>query len=685
MGRRPRRTGLGWRVDVRYRALIAALLATILALPAAVGVDSAAASKRSPKVAKKLRLVRFDRCSDLIGYARRYAGRVEQYYSPGSPLAIDSITAPLPPRSGGDTGVAGGQPTAAPPTPTAAPTVPEDTSTTNVQEAGVDEPDVVKTDGKTIFTVANGDLQAVDARSPQPKLLQTLELYDQGQQLLLSGDKLLVIGTRYLDTSPAQPAQAPGGPAPTVAPVPSPYYQPITFLTEVDVSDPAKMTPLRSQTIEGSFVSARMVGDTARVVVTSPPEAFVPGAPDSVAKRTSGWIPRSAVLDRRTGKLRRASLVKCGAVRHPRSFSGLDMLTVLTIDMSRGLPAVDTDSLMTSAGDVYGSAGSLYVATTRWTPPPTTPDQPPPKRTTAIHRFDTSEAGSTTYKASGEVPGYVLNQFALSEYKGVLRVASTTDPEWWNGAQTAQSQSYVTTLAERDGALQQLGQVGGLGEGERIFGVRFIDDTGYVVTFRQTDPLYTVDLSSPSAPRVLGELKLLGYSAYLHPIGRDLLLGVGRDATDQGRRLGVQLSVFDVSDLANVQRVQQRALSPSSSTSAEFDHHAFLWWRPRNLAVIPVSEYGSSGPPFLGAVGFRVGRSAIDEVGRVEHTWPGYPAMVDRSLVVGDRLFTVSGFGVKANDLNSFGDIGHADFPAPPPGDPVYPVDCAGPCGVAIP
>ncbi len=157
--------------------------------------------------------------------------------------------------------------------------------------------------------------------------------------------------------------------------------------------------------------------------------------------------------------------------------------------------------------------------------------------------------------------------------------------------------------------------MGGLGQGERIFGVRFIDDTGYVVTFRQTDPLYTVDVSSPAAPKVLGELKIAGYSAYLHPLGDDLLLGVGQDATEEGRRLGTQLSVFDVSDLSNVQRVQQRRLATGSSSSAEFDHHAFLYWAPRKLAVIPLSEYGSSGSPFLGAVGLTVGRDG-DRRGR---------------------------------------------------------------------
>lgn len=650
---------------MRTRSPIAALIAAAVALPVAVASDDAVAAKRSPPPAKKLRMAAFDDCSELVGYARRYAPRVGRSYAPGGPVAVDTIGAP----GGGEGAAVTGAPQPAPP---AAGTTGGDSSTTNVQEQGVDEPDAVKSDGNTIYAVTDGKLHAVDARSPQPKLLGTLDLGDQGQQLLLHGNRLLVVGTKFVDPPPREGGGA--GAASSVAPQ---YYRPITMLTEVDVSDPSAMKMIRTELVEGNYVSARLTGDTSRVVVSSPPASFAPGAADTLQRRTAGWVPKSAVIDRRNGRTRRRTIVPCRSVRHPRTFSGLDMLTVLTIDMSRGLPAVDADSVMTSAEDVYASQGRLYVATRRWMPPPSSADQPPPRGTTAIHSFDASEANRTTYRASGGVPGYVLNQWSMSEYKGVLRVASTQDPEWWDGAQRADSQSSVTTLAERDGALVQLGSAGGLGRGERIFGVRFIDDTGYVITFRQTDPLYTVDLSTPTDPKVLGELKIRGYSAYLHPLAPGLLLGVGQDATEQGRRLGTQLSVFDVSDLRNPTRIHQRRLDEGSSSSAEFDHHAFLYWEPRALAVIPLRRY-ESDPPFLGAIGFKVDRaSGIAEVGRVNHDWVDrQPAEVERSVVVGDRLLTVSGLGVKATDLDTFADIGRAEFPQPsrpyhpPPGGP---------------
>jgi hypothetical protein len=171
---------------------------------------------------------------------------------------------------------------------------------------------------------------------------------------------------------------------------------------------------------------------------------------------------------------------------------------------------------------------------------------------------------------------------------------------------------------------------------------------------------------------VLGELKILGYSAYLHPLGGDLLLGVGQDATDQGRQLGTQLSIFDVSDPSKPVRLHQRRLAQNSSSDAEWDHHAFLYWAPRKLAVLPVNGYQRNGPAFLGAIGFQLDRDAgISEVGRISHDWAGSDAAaIERSVVVGERIFTVSPLGVKASDLATFADRGRAVFPQPPQPSP---------------
>ncbi len=328
------------------------------------------------------------------------------------------------------------------------------------------------------------------------------------------------------------------------------------------------------------------------------------------------------------------------------------MLTVYTVDFGRGLPAVDADAIFTSADTVYASPSALYVATQRWD------DGALGGANTSIHRFDTSDPDRTGYSASGAVPGTLLNQFALSEDKGVLRAATTLGfgPE---------AESKVTTLDRRDGHLLHRGQVGGLGLGERIYAVRFIGDVGYVVTFRQTDPLYTLDLSDPDNPRVVGELKIPGYSAYLHPVGEELLLGVGQEATSDGRVQGLQLSLFDVSDLAHPARLQKAQIGERWSSSAvEWDHHAFLWWPATKLAVLPIDSQD-----FTGAAGYRVDRArGISELGRVSHDNLGgrWTPSISRAVVVGPRLFTVSDLGIKASGLESFAGAGWAAFPQPP-------------------
>jgi uncharacterized secreted protein with C-terminal beta-propeller domain len=405
-----------------------------------------------------------------------------------------------------------------------------------------------------------------------------------------------------------------------------------TILTEIDIADPAAMRVLRTLSIDGSYVSARLHDHTARVVAASEPRALespiVVAARKPLRARRAGWVPNATLRNRRTGRKRKRALVACDDVRRTPRFTGAGMLTVLTVDLERGLPAVDADSVMTDADTVYASPTSVYVATSGgWQ-----------RDDTSIHRFDLAGAQRTDYRASGQVPGELLNQFALSEYNGVLRAATTE-------GSNADSQSHVTSLQARSGRIEKIGQVSGLGRGESIYAVRFIADRGYVVTFRQVDPLYTLDLADPAKPRVTGELKILGYSAYLHPVGDHELLGIGQDADAQGAREGTQLSLFDVADPANPRLLHRVKLGLATSSEAEYDHHAFLWWEPQRLAVVPVSDYEGGEP--AQAIGFRVDRAGgIAETGRTRER-----ADVLRTLVIGPRLFTLTSEGLHTYDL----------------------------------
>jgi hypothetical protein len=657
------------------RRTVFLLLVLGLGVLAAAGAGANSSTGESGKAKPRpVRLQAFGSCGDLLAYAKRHAGRLV------GPWGLGEANA-----GGGFAGV--------PPPPPAAPAPVErpgvDHSTTNVQEAGIDEPDVVKTNGSTVFAVAQGKLHAIDVRS-RPRLVDSVDLSGGwSHELLLHGRRLLVIsqGARWIE------------PVPRALSTSQPPGRPRTFLASIDVSDPADLRVEQTLELEASYLTARLAGGTARLVVNapvpadlefSPPETGDPQATAAATERNraviassslSSWLPTYALEDRRAGTRTEKVLALCRQVRKPVLFSGLGMTTVLTIDLDEGLQPVDSDAVMTDAQIVYGSTRSLIVATQRWDgrPDPASGEQPTRMRT-ALHRFGIVSRSQTIYRASGEVPGALLNQWSLSEHDGALRVASTEFPLWWTPGAGEESESFVSVLREREGRLVTVGRVGELGRGERIYAVRFTGEIGYVVTFRQVDPLYTIDLSDPERPRVLGELKILGYSAYLHPVDEELVLGLGQDATEQGRILGAQLSLFDVGNLRRPERLHRRTIGPGSS-EAEYDHHAFLYWRPSRLVVVPVQTYslggrGSNGSPFLGAVALRVGRgSGFDELGRIEHRQTvddgagqvtDWRVQIRRSLVVRNTLYTYSEVGLKANNLTTLAATGWVEFPRPP-------------------
>ncbi|HEX5582500.1 beta-propeller domain-containing protein [Gaiella sp.] len=626
---------------MRLRALLCATGALAAACAALTGATAGAGPPAT-------RLVPFDGCRSFGAYMQTHAAPLVGRYAPGFGIAVGA-------QPGAVTGSKGA--------------ATADFSGTNVQEEGVDEPDTVKTDGRTLYIASTGRISAIDVRSGRPALLGTLKL-QQGvtYELLLHGDRLLALSRQVAVPLP--------GPRVGIAPIPRPVA---SSVTEIDVSRPARMRVLRTMQLDGEYLTARLVGPTARIVSASAPLTELPLVPsvgagadkDAQANRAAvqsaspaRWLPRYAVRNARGAVVRSGNLVRCRDVLRPRVFSGLGLVTVVTVDLSRGLVPVDSDALAADVRAVYASPTSLYVATSQ--PLRNGPRGIVTLGGTALHKFDISSPTETRYRASGTVPGVLLDQWSLSERGGVLRVASTSLPVS-TGGPASEGETSVTTFAERNGGLVPLGRVGGLGKGERVYAVRFVGDTGYVVTFRQVDPLYTVDVSDPRQPVVRGTLELRGYSAYLHPLGDGLLLGIGQDATKDGTMVGTLASLYDVSDPARPKRLDSLTLGRSRS-QAEIDHHAFLWWAPTQLAVLPLQSYAE--PPFLGALALRVRRTGIAEVGRVQHPGragvepvgsPGTP--IERSVVVGDTLYTVSAAGVKGSSLATLADRGFVRLP----------------------
>jgi uncharacterized secreted protein with C-terminal beta-propeller domain len=650
-----------------------------MVVAAALAVTAAPAGAAGTKAAKAGRLVSFKSCGALLGYTRSEAGRFVSPYGIGVPVATTSAvgakagTAPVAAASAATaSGASSGSTSNGSSTASSTPQEGVDYSGTNNQEAGVEEPDIVQTDGKTLFAVADGYVDAVDVTSHQPALLGSLKLTDGGwtHELLLHGTHLLILskGGYWAEPLPAMVARA--------------YLpqQSQSVLTDVDVSNPSAMHVISTLTLDGAYVDARMVGGVVRVVSSTGlgidvpvagPIAFTTSglaaakAKNAAAVQSAGvtsWLPTYTLKKRGRVVANDRPLVQCRNVRYTPQFSGMGMLTVSTIDLDTGLDPVDSTSIMTDGRIVYASQSNLYVTTESWNdrPLPSAPESIQSGASTTINVFDISSPTKTVYLGSGFVPGYLLDSYSMSEFQGALRVVSTQTPAWWGPG--ASSQSFITDLRMQNGSLNQIGQVSGLGQDERVYAVRFVGNTGYVVTFRQVDPLYTVDLSDPTHPQVLGQLILPGYSAYLHPIGDNLLLGIGQDVDPTTNEpTGTQISLFDVSDLKNPKRLQEASLGRGWS-EAESDFHAFLWWPATSLLMVPFQQQ---------ALGFHVNRAAgIQQLGTVTHQNGNlnYLPQINRSVVVGDSVLTVSDAGVESSSISTLAPQGWVSFPAVPTG-----------------
>jgi hypothetical protein len=553
-------------------------------------------------------------------------------------------------------------------------------SATNVAVSGVDEPDMVKTDGHRIVMIEGNALIVVDAATR--KVTGTLRLgslaaggylspggvsgmahagpalpFYGSSNLLLSGDHALVLGSSYGAVPGAGPSQ--------------PGY--VTRLLLVDLSASGAPRVVSAYAISGQYVDARMVGSVARVITRTAPRVVFPALPAGASQaRTlaanrvtvgraglSTWLP--AYSSSAAGGKTASGPVPCTSVSHPPTYSGTGLLTVETFDLAASSLGTGSPVAIVADGDtVYGTASSLYIASgSKWSVPlggasggAVESDPAGIRQQAQIYRFSLAGSGAPRFAASGTVPGYLVDQYAMSEWNGYLRVATTTGLSWAfadgpspAGAKAPPSASAVYELSLAGSSMPVVGKVSGLGSGERIYSVRFVGPVGYVVTFRQTDPLYTVDLSDPRQPRVVGNLALTGYSAYLHPVSPTELIGVGQSADRMGHVAGMQVSLFSVANLAAPARLATYALAESSSL-AESDPHAFLYWPASGLVVVPL--YATQGSDLV----LRLSGGTLVRVGLLRQPNPqGYP--IERSLVIGTTLWTLSPAGLMASDLST--------------------------------
>jgi uncharacterized secreted protein with C-terminal beta-propeller domain len=649
----------------RRQALIAG---TIAALVAGFGVVQLA-----PGTAPEARadgLVGYDDCDELLSYYRSELRRAATPYGLGG--AEQGIDA-----AGGVWASSGQARTSA-----ESDAVRSGPTGTNVQEQGVDEPDLAKLqDGRLV--VLTGNRVRVLSADDQPRLLGSLRIggYADGSELLLVGDRALALVPGYRPDP--VPKKKPSASADTAW---SRIYLPGTPTTRVLLLDLSGDRPrlVEEATYDAQYVSARLVEGTVRLVTTTRPHPHVgfPTGPGPIAARESlaaNQLAASSVqlvdvlpqVTRRAADgtvLDRGSAVDCRRTHHARSPHGVSTLLVTTMRPDEGLAPTDSTAVTTDGDLVYASADRLYVATSRWGTTSSVrllddsarrgPRAVPDEVTTELHGFDTSSSTTTRYVGTGSVPGYVMGRWALSSHEGALRVATTRQPPWESG-RTGQTSSMVVKLVERDGRLVETGRVEGLGRTEQIRAVRYFGDIAAVVTFRQTDPLYLLDLSG--TPKVLGELKIPGFSTYLHPIGDGKLIGLGQDARANGQVTGVQVSVFDVSDPSRPARIDRMHLGYGWSPALD-DSRAFTYDPDRRLVTFAFTDYltTTGAGQRTSAVGLSVDDDGhLHELGRLELAPDNWSTRV---LVDEDRVFGVGGTGVVAGDADTMRRTGSVDF-----------------------
>ncbi|GAB3080960.1 beta-propeller domain-containing protein [Nocardioides zeae] len=615
---------------------MAAVVAAPLLLAACTSTPDAAPDPAGPTGVASL--VRFTSCDDLLGYFQENAlERVTAWGLEGlglgggipaatgffeSDLAADAASprTSVMPR-GGYVGPDHG------------------TSATNTQEEGVDEADIVKTDGDVLVAVVGGEVRVVDVASAEA--LATVDLPDDGHpsELLLRVSTLLVLGQEGagyvpLDTEIGDSAYPAGRPARTV-------------LTEVDLTDPAAPEVVRSTRVEGEYRSARLVGDTVRLVMVSEPPGLDWVSPEGrsledenaaleanrdlvEASTITDWLPQLSIDG---GDVE--PLLGCGDVGVPTEFSGFTTVSVAGLEIGGGTAPTSSAGVVGSGGTVYASTERMVVASSPWSTVRDADAEDADRGPSSdLHAFDISEPDATTYVGSGRVEGRLLDQFAIDEAAGIVRVAVTRD-----GRPGEPSSSSLVVLAERPGeGLVETGRVDGMGLTEQIQAVRFLSpDLAAVVTFRQVDPLYLVDTSDPTAPTLAGELKVPGYSAYLHPLDDGMLLGIGQHATEDGRTTGLQASLFDITDPSAPRQVTTVTWEGRQSL-VEGDHRAFLLWQDR--AYLPSQGWGRGPQETVESVDVAPGLlergPTIDATGM-----PSGYAGVRRVLVADDRIWLV--------------------------------------------
>lgn len=517
----------------------------------------------------------------------------------------------------------------------------EEYSQTTTQVEGVDEADIVKTDGRYIYTLSDSTLRVLEANSGKPRLVQTVALPEEGDryylEMYLSGERLVVLGEVYTRSGSSIVTDR-------LATMDMVRLEGKTEILIYDVSKPDKAALVGTREQSGSYNSSRMIGDKLYVISNHTvnlggidkkhPETFVPTVSDG---NTDTALEADCVLTPSEGVETASYLVAC-------SYNSCDSELISAV------------SVLSASDTVYSSTDNIITAVSRYDP------DSQHKYYTSVSRFSLSD-GEISYIASGMVPGTLINQFAIDEHNGYFRFVTTEEKyeitEQGDGENSSVSIKRFGTsngLYVLDKNLDNVGSVDSLAEGERVYSVRFMGDIAYFVTFRQVDPLFSVDVSDPKAPKVIGELKIPGFSEYLYPYGQGLMLGIGQDADEKtGRTNCLKLSMFDVSDPSAVTEQDKLLLSKERYSEALYNHKACIVHSEKNLIGFAVSGSGYNKGDSYVLFSYENGFKELCRIDCSDHS-------SKRGLFIGDVFYIVGQKSVISVSLLNFEIISTFNF-----------------------
>jgi uncharacterized secreted protein with C-terminal beta-propeller domain len=604
---------------------------------AAVGCGTNQSPEPSPGVVDRVALTSFggnNACQDLETYLEDNAVKMMRTQIEGERDSVPQwgwwgfegggFFGGLPEDTAAAPGANGGKDSAPPP---------QNYTTTNTQVAGVDEADFVKNDGTRIFVLSGNKLYAsLSWPATQLSMQGKLNIEGWPTQMFLSDNGQVVVFSQVWQELPLSSQDGVNCKGLDCGF----YYSNSVKLTVIDPTDLANLKVVSEYYLPGSYNDSRRIGDSVRIVMSDslhfPPAmqwwpsnltTFCGGwnttcTPDDQAKfkqafndlmDTNEKLIRSTTL---AEWLPAGRLVKDGKTTFLppdcSSFSKVNapvrmgQLVVATLDL-KNPGTISRTNILAETGQVYASEKNLYVATRHWWWWPA----PGQKDVTYIHKFDISQPDQAKYVASGTAAGSIIDQFSMDESNdGYFRMATiltnripdAQNPQNWWG--TIETSNQVTVLQENNGILNVVGTSAEVSKGERLQSSRFVGDKAYLVTYQQVDPLLTFDMRDPKNPMQVGSLTVPGFSSYIHPLDDNHILTMGEfvppDAPEnwQGRRL--QLSIYDVGDLANPKQTFVQTIGDAYSYSeALYDHHAFNYFPAMKLLAVPFSDWNSGG------------------------------------------------------------------------------------------